>query len=114
LGISGVGEQYTAKTDLDLAGRRGDRHGGPLGLGRQWPKPGGMGASRSLRAARKERCLQAAEELQKLGVKVLAPAVTSNSPPAFRSCRPSVKQFGRIDILINMRHFLGRQTKRDA
>src|SRR5277367_5028374 len=74
---------------FDLSGRVAVITGGSVGLGRQMAEGlAEMGANLVLCARKKERCQQTADELQKLGVQTLA-----------LSC--DVKQFGRIDILIN-------------
>jgi len=59
------------------------------------------GANLVLCARKKERCLQAAEELQKLGVKVLALGCDVKQPASVQEGRRCRQQFGRIDILIN-------------
>ncbi len=61
-----------------------------------------MGANLVLCARKKERCLQAAEELQKLGVQVLALGCDVKEPGSIREVVDvTTKQFGRIDILVN-------------
>jgi len=58
---------------FDLKGRLAIVTGGSVGLGRQMAEGlAEMGADLVLCARKKERCQQAAEELQKLGVQVLA------------------------------------------
>jgi NAD(P)-dependent dehydrogenase (short-subunit alcohol dehydrogenase family) len=58
---------------FDLAGRVAIVTGGSVGLGRQMAEGlAEMGANLVLCARKKERCLQTAEELQQLGVQVLA------------------------------------------
>src|SRR6266851_629784 len=88
---------------LDLSGRVAIVTGGSVGLGRQMAEGlAEMGANRVLCARKKERCLQAAAELQKLGVEVLALGCDVKQPSAIQEVADAaVKQFGRIDILIN-------------
>ena len=58
---------------FDLTGRVAIVTGGSVGLGRQMAEGlAEMGANLVLCARKKERCLQAAEELQRLGVQVVA------------------------------------------
>jgi gluconate 5-dehydrogenase len=93
----------TAKRIFDLAGRVAIVTGGSVGLGRQMAEGlAEMGANLVLCARKKERCLQAAEELQKLGVEVLALGCDVKQPASVQEVADAaVKQFGRIDILIN-------------
>jgi NAD(P)-dependent dehydrogenase (short-subunit alcohol dehydrogenase family) len=88
---------------FDLRGRVAIVTGGSVGLGRQMAEGlAEMGANLVLCARKKERCLQAAEELQELGVQVLALACDVKQPSSIRDvAEAAVKQFGRIDILIN-------------
>ena len=61
-----------------------------------------MGANLVLCARKKERCLQTAEELQKLGVQVLAIGCDVKDPASIGEVvDAAMKRFGRIDILIN-------------
>src|SRR5882672_1018647 len=93
----------TAKPIFDLAGRVAIVTGGSVGLGRQMAEGlAEMGAKLVLCARKKERCLQAAEELQKLGVEVLALGCDVKDPASIQGVADAtVKQFGRIDILVN-------------
>ena len=93
----------TAKPIFDLAGRVAIVTGGSVGLGRQMAEGlAEMGANLVLCARKKERCLQASEELQKLGVEVLALGCDVKQPASVQEVADAaVKQFGRIDILIN-------------
>jgi NAD(P)-dependent dehydrogenase (short-subunit alcohol dehydrogenase family) len=51
---------------------------------------------------KKERCQQAAGELQKLGVKTLALGCDVKNPASIQEVvNAAVSQFGRIDILVN-------------
>src|SRR5258708_35943477 len=88
---------------FDLSGRVAIGTGGAVGLGRQMAEgQAEMGANLVLCARKKERCLQAAEELQKFGVEVLALGCDVKQPASIQEVADAaVKQFGRIDILIN-------------
>src|SRR6266446_10351476 len=88
---------------FDLAGRVAIDTGGSVGLGRQMAEAlAEMGANLVLCARKKERCVQAAEELQTLGVKTLALACDVKNPADIHAVVAStLAAFGRIDILIN-------------
>src|SRR5271163_1862210 len=88
---------------FDLTGRVAVITGGSVGLGRQMAEGfAEMGANLVLCARKKERCQQTAEELQKLGIQTLALACDVKDPASIRAVADAaVKQFGRIDILIN-------------
>jgi NAD(P)-dependent dehydrogenase (short-subunit alcohol dehydrogenase family) len=88
---------------FDLTGRVAIVTGGSVGLGRQMAEGlAEMGANLVLCARKKERCVRAAEELQKLGVEVLALGCDVKEPRSIQEVADAaVKQFGRIDILIN-------------
>ena len=88
---------------FDLTGRVAIVTGGSVGLGRQMAEGfAEMGASLVLCARKKERCRQACEELQKLGVQVLALGCDVKDPASGREVADAtMKQFGRIDILVN-------------
>ncbi len=88
---------------FDLEGRVAIVTGGSVGLGRQMAEGlAEMGANLVLCARKKERCLQAAEELQRLGVQVLALGCDVKQPSSIQEVADAtLKQFGRIDILIN-------------
>ena len=88
---------------FDLSGRVAIVTGGSVGLGRQMAEGlAEMGASLVLCARKKERCLQAAEELQKLGVEILALGCDVKQPASIQEVvDATVEKFGRIDILIN-------------
>jgi NAD(P)-dependent dehydrogenase (short-subunit alcohol dehydrogenase family) len=88
---------------FDLTGRVAIVTGGSIGLGRQMAEGlAEMGANLVLCARKKERCQQAAEDLQKLGVKTLALACDVKNPADIQQVvDATVAQFGRIDILIN-------------
>jgi NAD(P)-dependent dehydrogenase (short-subunit alcohol dehydrogenase family) len=88
---------------FDLTGRVAVVTGGATGLGRQMAEGlAEMGANLVLCARKKERCQQAAEDLQKLGVKTLALACDVKTPAEIHQVvDTTMAQFGRIDILIN-------------
>jgi NAD(P)-dependent dehydrogenase (short-subunit alcohol dehydrogenase family) len=88
---------------FDLTGRVAIVTGGSIGLGRQMAEGlAEMGANLVLCARKKERCQQAAEDLQKLGVKTLALACDVKNPADIQQVvDATMAQFGRIDILIN-------------
>ena len=88
---------------FDLTGRVAIITGGSMGLGRQMAEAlAEMGANLALCARKKERCEQAAEELQRLGVKTLAFGCdVKNAASIQEVVDATLSQFGRIDILIN-------------
>ncbi len=88
---------------LDLTGRVAIITGGSVGLGRQMAEGlAEMGANLVLCARKKERCQQAAEELQPLGVKTLALGCdVKNAAGIQEVVDATLSQFGRVDILIN-------------
>jgi NAD(P)-dependent dehydrogenase (short-subunit alcohol dehydrogenase family) len=88
---------------FDLSGRVAIITGGSMGLGRQMAEAlAEVGASLVLCARKKERCVQAAEELQKLGVKAVALGCDVRNQAEIQNVvDATLAQFGRIDILIN-------------
>jgi NAD(P)-dependent dehydrogenase (short-subunit alcohol dehydrogenase family) len=88
---------------FDLTGRVAIITGGSIGLGRQMAEGlAEMGANLVLCARKKERCEQAAEELQALGVKTVALGCDVRNPSNVRELvNATISQFGRVDILIN-------------
>ncbi|MGB6899113.1 MAG: SDR family NAD(P)-dependent oxidoreductase, partial [Candidatus Acidiferrum sp.] len=88
---------------FDLSGRVAIVTGGSVGLGRQMAEGlAEMGANLVLCARKKERCVQAAGELQKLGVQVLALGCDVKEPASIQQVADAAaKHFGCIDILIN-------------
>lgn len=88
---------------FDLTGRVAIITGGSVGLGRQMAEGlAEMGANLVLCARKKERCQQAAEELQPLGVKTLALGCNVKDPGSIQEVvDATLSQFGRIDVLIN-------------
>lgn len=88
---------------FDLTGKVAVITGGSIGLGRQMAEGlAEMGANVALCARKKERCEQAAQELQQLGVRSLALACDVKSQGSIQEMvDATVSEFGRIDILIN-------------
>src|SRR6266852_3377814 len=88
---------------FDLKARVAIITGGSVGLGRQMAEGlAEMGANLVLCARKKERCQEAAEELQKLGVKTLALGCDVKNPANVQEVvDATVSEFGKIDILIN-------------
>jgi gluconate 5-dehydrogenase len=88
---------------FDLTGRVAIVTGGSIGLGRQMAEGlAEMGAHLVLCARKKERCEQAAVELQRLGVKTLPLACDVKNPASIQEMvGAAVAHFGRIDILLN-------------
>jgi NAD(P)-dependent dehydrogenase (short-subunit alcohol dehydrogenase family) len=88
---------------FDLTGRVAIITGGSVGLGRQMAEGlAEMGASLVLCARKKERCEQAAKELQSIGVETLALGCDVKDPASIRSVvEAAISKFGRIDVLIN-------------
>jgi NAD(P)-dependent dehydrogenase (short-subunit alcohol dehydrogenase family) len=88
---------------FDLTGRVAIITGGSVGLGRQMAEGlAEMGANLVLCARKKERCEQAAKELQNLGVETLALGCDVKDPASIQAVvDAAVSKFGRIDVLIN-------------
>jgi NAD(P)-dependent dehydrogenase (short-subunit alcohol dehydrogenase family) len=88
---------------FDLTGRVAIVTGGSIGLGRQMAEGlAEMGADLVLCARKQERCHQAAEELQQLGVKAIALGCDVKNPASIQEMvDATLSQFGRIDVLIN-------------
>ncbi len=88
---------------LDLTGRVAIVTGGAVGLGRQMAEGlAEMGANLVLCSRKMERCQQAAEELQRLGVKTHACGCDVRNPAHIQQVvEATLAQFGRIDILVN-------------
>src|SRR5712691_3987217 len=87
---------------FDLSGRVAIITGGSIGLGRQMAEGlAEMGAHVVLCARKKERCEQAAHDLEKLGIRVLALPCDVKDPASVNlMASTAVAQMGRIDILI--------------
>lgn len=98
-----VTQAMNVKQLFDLTGRVAVVTGGSIGLGRQMAEGlAEMGANLVLCARKKERCEQAAKELQALGVKALALGCDVKNPLSVQELvDATISQFGRIDILIN-------------
>jgi NAD(P)-dependent dehydrogenase (short-subunit alcohol dehydrogenase family) len=88
---------------FDLSGRVAIVTGGSIGLGRQMAEGlAEMGAHLVLCARKEERCHQAAEQLQQLGVKAIAVGCDVKNPASIEEMvEATLSQFGRIDVLIN-------------
>ena len=92
-----------ARDLFNLAGRVAIVTGGSIGLGRQIAEGlAEMGAHLVLCARKRERCQQAAEELQQLGVRTLALGCDVKNPADVQAVVDAAfSQFGRIDVLVN-------------
>ena len=88
---------------FDLSGRVAIVTGGSIGLGRQMAEGlAEMGAHLVLCARKEERCHQAAEQLQHLGLKAIAVGCDVKNPASIQEMvEATLAQFGRIDVLIN-------------
>src|SRR5215467_9211847 len=88
---------------FDLHGRVALITGGSIGLGRQMAEGlAEMGAAVALAARKKERCEQAAHDLEKLGVRAVALGCDVKDPASVQQAVDStVSQLGRLDILVN-------------
>jgi NAD(P)-dependent dehydrogenase (short-subunit alcohol dehydrogenase family) len=98
-----VARKKSVRELFDLSGRVAIITGGSVGLGRQMAEAlAEMRASLVLCARKKERCVQTADELQKLGVQTLALGCDVRKPTEIQNVvDATLSQFGRIDILIN-------------
>src|ERR1700752_4530681 len=88
---------------FNLKGRVAIVTGGSIGLGHQIAEGlAEMGANVVLCARKKERCQQAAEELQQLGIKTLALGCDVKNPADVKAVADTaISEFGRVDVLIN-------------
>jgi NAD(P)-dependent dehydrogenase (short-subunit alcohol dehydrogenase family) len=88
---------------FDLKGRVALVTGGSIGLGRQVAQAlAEMGADIVLCARKRERCEQAAQELEALGVHALALACdVTDSEQIHAVVDATTARFGRIDVLVN-------------
>jgi NAD(P)-dependent dehydrogenase (short-subunit alcohol dehydrogenase family) len=93
----------SVKQLFDLTGRVAIVTGGSIGLGRQMAQGlAEMGANLVLCARKAERCHEAANELQQLGVKAMAlPCDVTNQASIQQVVDATLSQFGRLDVLIN-------------
>src|ERR1700745_2665376 len=88
---------------FNLTGRVAIVTGGSIGLGRQIAEGlAEMGANLVLCARKKERCQQAAEDLEQLGVRTVALGCDVKDPADIQGVVDAAfSQFGRIDVLVN-------------
>lgn len=88
---------------FDLTGSVAIITGGSIGLGRQMAQGlAEMGANLVLCARKKERCHQAAQELQQLDVKAIALTCDVKSQSSIQEVVDvTLSEFERIDVLIN-------------
>src|SRR5438552_5513128 len=98
--------QNTSRNVKDLfnhSGRVAIVTGGAIGLGRQIAEGlAEMGANLVLCARKQERCHQAAEEFQQLGVRTLALGCDVKNPADIQAVVDAAfSQFGQIDVLVN-------------
>jgi NAD(P)-dependent dehydrogenase (short-subunit alcohol dehydrogenase family) len=93
----------SVKQLFDLTGRVAIITGGSIGLGRQMAEAlAEMGANLVLCARKKERCEQAAHDMEKFGVRSLACACDVKDQSSVQQMvDATVSHFGRLDILIN-------------
>jgi len=88
---------------FNLTGRVAIVTGGSIGLGRQIAQGlAEIGANLVLCARKKERCQQAAQDLQQLGVQTLALGCDVKDPADIqRVVDAALSDFGKIDVLVN-------------
>lgn len=88
---------------FDLTGRVAIITGGSIGLGRQMAEAlAEAGANLVLCARKKERCEEAARDMEKLGVRALALSCDVKDQASVEQLiAATVSAFGRIDVLIN-------------
>jgi NAD(P)-dependent dehydrogenase (short-subunit alcohol dehydrogenase family) len=93
----------SVKELFDLSGRVAIITGGSIGLGRQMAEAlAEMGANLTLCARKKERCEQAAHDMEKFGGRALALACDVKDPASVQQLvDTTMEHFGRLDILIN-------------
>src|ERR1041385_1332711 len=91
----------TAQQLFDLTGRVAIITGGSIGLGRQMAEAlAEMGANLVLCARKKERCEEAAHDMEKLGVRALAVGCDVKDQANVRQMvETTISHFGRVDIL---------------
>ena len=92
-----------ARELFDLKGRVALVTGGSIGLGRQVAQAlAAMGANIVLCARKKERCEQAARELEELGIQALPLACDVTAPEQVQVVvEETQSRFQRLDILVN-------------
>src|ERR1700742_1891122 len=90
----------TVKQLFDLSGRVAIITGGSIGLGRQMAEAlAEMGANLVLCARKKERCEEAAHDLEKLGVRVLALGCDVKDQASVEQLvSATMSEFKRVDI----------------
>ena len=88
---------------FDLSGRVSVVTGGATGLGLQMATALAEAGSNVVVCSRKlENCEQAAQVLEKLGVKALAQACDVTKPDQVEAVKAAtLKKFGRVDVLVN-------------
>src|SRR5215470_11389570 len=93
----------TIKQLFDLTGRVAIITGGSIGLGRQMAEAlAEAGANLVLCARKKERCEEAAHEMQKIGIRALALACNVKDQASVQQLvDTTVSEFGSVDVLIN-------------
>lgn len=92
-----------ARELFDLKGRVALVTGGSIGLGRQIAQGlAEMGANIVLCARKKERCEQAAQQLEELGIRTLPMACDVTVPEQVQAVVAETQsRFHRLDILVN-------------
>jgi NAD(P)-dependent dehydrogenase (short-subunit alcohol dehydrogenase family) len=93
----------TVKDLFDLSGRVSVVTGGATGLGFQMATALAEAGSNIVVCSRKlENCEQAAQGIEKLGVKALAAAADVTKPDQVETVKDAVlRKFGRVDVLVN-------------
>lgn len=94
----------TNKELFDLSGQVAIITGGAAGIGQQMAYAlGEAGADLVIAARKKDRCLAAAEKMEKeLGIQVLAARLDVGQPEEIKALYPLImEKFGRVDILVN-------------
>jgi gluconate 5-dehydrogenase len=93
----------TVKSLFDLTGRVSVVTGGATGLGLQMATGLAEAGSNIVVCSRKlENCEQAAQAIEKLGVKALAAACDVTQPDQVEAVKEAaLKKFGRVDVLVN-------------
>src|SRR5262245_5958269 len=93
----------SVRTLFDLGGRVSVVTGGATGLGLQMAMALAEAGSNVVICSRKlENCEQAAQAIEKLGVKTLAMAADVTQPDQVEKVKDAtLGKFGRVDVLIN-------------